>query len=214
VADTLSFGYDGNGGLGDRLLAAVLRGEKTATSLAVEYLSGEPLPRVGERLTLVDHGGRPHGVVETTRVTIVPLHLVGNDVARDEGEGFADAAQKATLTWPSGRRSPIWCAPTQATPSGSCGGPSPSLCTGSGCWGQPQHLPRAGRPSSRSACETVDRARREVRRASEDVPLPVAVVSSMLTGRDVGGDRGVWVDAVAVEQAEQPGDVVSRRSGA
>ncbi|MGI8612734.1 MAG: ASCH domain-containing protein [Nocardioidaceae bacterium] len=94
MADTLSFGYDGDGGLGDRLLAAVLRGEKTATSsLAVEYLSGEPLPRVGERLTLVDRGGRPHGVVETTRVTIVPLHLVGNDVARDEGEGFADAAQ-------------------------------------------------------------------------------------------------------------------------
>lgn len=94
MADTLSFGYDGDGGLGDQLLAAVLRGEKTATSsLAVEYLSGEPLPRVGERLTLLDHDGRPHGVVETTRVTIVPLHLVGNDVARDEGEGFADAAQ-------------------------------------------------------------------------------------------------------------------------
>ena len=53
----------------------------------------KPLPRVGERLRLVDHGGRPHGVVETTRVTIVPLHLVGNDVARDEGEGFTDAAQ-------------------------------------------------------------------------------------------------------------------------
>ncbi len=94
VADSLSFGYDGDGGLGDRLLAAVMRGEKTATSsLAVEYLSGEPLPRVGERLTLIDHVGRLHGVVETTGVTIVPLHLVGNDVARDEGEGFADAAQ-------------------------------------------------------------------------------------------------------------------------
>lgn len=89
----MSFGYDGDGGLGDRLLAAVLRGEKTATSsLAVEYLSGEPLPRVGEQLTLVDHSGASHGIVETTRVTIVPLHLVGDDVARDEGEGFADAA--------------------------------------------------------------------------------------------------------------------------
>jgi len=94
VADTLSFGYQGDGGLGERLLSAVLRGEKTATSsLAVEYLSGEPLPRVGERLSLVDHGGRPHGLVQTTRVTIMPLYLVGDDVARDEGEGFADAAQ-------------------------------------------------------------------------------------------------------------------------
>ena len=75
---TLTFGYDGDQGLGDRLLAAVLRGEKTATSsLAVVYLSGEPLPRVGERLRLMDHDGRPHGVVETTRVRIIPLHLVG-----------------------------------------------------------------------------------------------------------------------------------------
>jgi uncharacterized protein YhfF len=40
----------------------------------------------------VDHEGGVHGVAETTRVTIVPLHLVGDDVARDEGEGFADAA--------------------------------------------------------------------------------------------------------------------------
>lgn len=93
MSGTLSFGYDGDSGLGDRLLSAVLRGEKTATSsLAVEHLSGERLPRVGERLTLVDRAGRARGVVETTRVTIVPLHLVGDDVARDEGEGFADAA--------------------------------------------------------------------------------------------------------------------------
>ena len=91
---TTSFGYDGDGGLGDRLLAAVLRGEKTATSsLAVEYLSGEPLPRVGERSELADHAGRRHGVIETTRVRIIPLDEVGDDVARDEGEGFADATE-------------------------------------------------------------------------------------------------------------------------
>jgi uncharacterized protein YhfF len=70
-----------------------VRGEKTATSsLAIEYIGGEPLPAVGERLTLVDHAGRPHGVVETTRVDVIALHRVGDDVARDEGEGFAGAA--------------------------------------------------------------------------------------------------------------------------
>ena len=91
MSGTLIFGYDGDQGL-DRLLAAVLRREKTATSsLAVEYLSGEPLPLVGERLRLMDHDGRPHGVVQTTRVRIIPLHLVGDDVAREEGEGFASA---------------------------------------------------------------------------------------------------------------------------
>ena len=76
-----------------RLLAAVLCGEKTATSsLAVEYLQGEPLPRVGELLPLVDHEGRVHGVVEITGVSITPLHLVGDDVAREEGEDFIAAA--------------------------------------------------------------------------------------------------------------------------
>ncbi len=90
----MSFGYEGDRGLADRLLQAVLRGEKTATSsLAVEYLSGELLPRVGQRLMLVDHDGRLHGEVETIRVTIVPLHLVGDDVARDEGEDFVSAAE-------------------------------------------------------------------------------------------------------------------------
>ena len=89
----MTFGYDGDGGLGDRLLAAVLRGEKTATSsLAVEYLSGEPLPREGEQSELVDRDGQSHGLIETTRVRIFPLDEVGDDVARDEGEGFTDAA--------------------------------------------------------------------------------------------------------------------------
>lgn len=90
----LTFGYPGDGGLGDRLLRAVLGGEKTATSsLAVGYLSGDPLPRVGQRLSLVDHDGGVHGTVETTRVTITPLNLVGDDVASAEGEGFANAQE-------------------------------------------------------------------------------------------------------------------------
>jgi uncharacterized protein YhfF len=88
-AGTLRFGYPGDGGLGDRLIAAVLSGRKTATSsLAVEYLSGEPLPRVGQRLTVVDHNGTVHGTVETVRVRIIPLHEVGDEVAASEGEGY------------------------------------------------------------------------------------------------------------------------------
>jgi len=72
----------------------VLSGEETATSsLAVEYLSGEPLPRVGQQSELLDHAGRRHGMIETTRVRIIPLDEVGDDVARDEGEGFVDVAE-------------------------------------------------------------------------------------------------------------------------
>lgn len=89
----MTFGYPGDDGLGDRLLAAVLSGAKTATSsLAVEYLSGEPLPQVGQRLPLTDHSGATFGEVETTKVRIIPLEQVGDDVARDEGEGYGDVA--------------------------------------------------------------------------------------------------------------------------
>ena len=69
-----------------------------------EYLSGEPLPWLGQRLTLMDHHGRTRGIVETTRVSIIPLDrqpelpslargLVNDEVAEDEGESFADAAE-------------------------------------------------------------------------------------------------------------------------
>lgn len=93
MSATMDFGYPGDNGLGDRLLAAVVARAKTATSsLAVEYLNGDALPRVGQRLTLVDHDGNPHGSVETTRVRIIPLNEIGDDVAWAEGEGYADAA--------------------------------------------------------------------------------------------------------------------------
>jgi uncharacterized protein YhfF len=94
VERTLTFGYDGDGGLGDRLIEAVLRGDKTATSsLAVGYASDDALPEVGQRLALVDSRGTTRGTVETTGVVVTPLDLVGDDVARAEGEGFADARE-------------------------------------------------------------------------------------------------------------------------
>lgn len=94
MAPAATFGYDGDGGLGDRLLEAVLNGKKTATSsLAVEYRTGEALPRAGRQSKLIDHAGRSHGRIETTRVRIIALDEVGDDVARDEGEDFADAAE-------------------------------------------------------------------------------------------------------------------------
>ena len=89
----MPFGYDGDDGPGDRLLQSVLRGGKTATSSpAIEYLSGDALPRVGELSALVDSQGVVRGLV-TTRVTITPLHMVGDDVAHAEGVGFADAVE-------------------------------------------------------------------------------------------------------------------------
>lgn len=83
------------GPMRDRLVAAVLRGEKTATStLEVFYeLEGQPRERVGARSELVDSAGSPCGEVEVTDVTCARLVDVGDDVARAEGEGFANASE-------------------------------------------------------------------------------------------------------------------------
>ena len=67
----------------------------TATSsLRVEYApsTGEPLPRVGDRLALLDIDDRPLAVVETTEVRVVRAGDVDPAFAIDEGEGFATVA--------------------------------------------------------------------------------------------------------------------------
>lgn len=83
------------GPLRDRLVAAILAGEKTATtSLLAQYESdGEPLPEAGARAVLVDSAGRPVAVLETTAVEVLPLGEVGWEHARDEGEGHASVAK-------------------------------------------------------------------------------------------------------------------------
>jgi uncharacterized protein YhfF len=68
------------------LVAAVLRGEKTATA----GLGGGPEapPAVGERFLLHDYDDEPVGVVEVTEVRTVPVRAIDERFARDEGEGF------------------------------------------------------------------------------------------------------------------------------
>jgi uncharacterized protein YhfF len=87
------FAYPGP--LRDRLVGAVLRGEKTATSsLLVEWeIENEPLPVVGERQTVVDSNGEPVGVIELTGMEVIRLGDAGPDLAREEGEGFESAAE-------------------------------------------------------------------------------------------------------------------------
>lgn len=75
--------------LADRLGASVVNGSKTATCSALcEWeAEGEPLPSVGSKRIVLDGGGIPLCVVETTEVTVLPLDEVGAAFAKEEGEG-------------------------------------------------------------------------------------------------------------------------------
>ena len=63
------------GPLRDKLVAAILSGEKTATaSLHAEYQRfGEPLPTVGELEIVIDSDAKPVCITRNTQVNIVPL---------------------------------------------------------------------------------------------------------------------------------------------
>lgn len=88
------FGFAGTP-LREQLVAAVLRGEKTATAgLLVDYeRDGDPLPAVGEQLAVVDNDGRDVAVIEITEVRVLPIGDTDLQFARDEGEGFRSVAE-------------------------------------------------------------------------------------------------------------------------
>jgi uncharacterized protein YhfF len=73
-----------------QLVAAVLRGEKTATAGLAEDLEreGERVPRPGDRYVLHDFDDEPVGIVEIPAAQIVPAGEIDVQFARDEGEGF------------------------------------------------------------------------------------------------------------------------------
>lgn len=83
------------GPLRDRLVAAILSGDKTSTSsLMVDYeREGERLPGVGRRSVVVDSQERPVAIIELTDVRVVRLADVDLQHAIDEGEGFESVAQ-------------------------------------------------------------------------------------------------------------------------
>jgi uncharacterized protein YhfF len=78
-----------------RLVDAVLRGEKTATSSLRAYYAphtDEPLPRDGEHRELRGVKDEPVAVVEITEVRVIPIVDVDLTFVRDEGEGFESIA--------------------------------------------------------------------------------------------------------------------------
>lgn len=73
----------------DDLLALVLSGTKTGTASSQwDYdAAAEPLPAAGELSIIVDGGGTPRAVIETTEVRVVPFGEVTAEHAHAEGEG-------------------------------------------------------------------------------------------------------------------------------
>jgi uncharacterized protein YhfF len=82
------FGFPGP--LRDRLVAAVLSGEKTATCGLLETYrrEGSELESVGARELVDDSSGRGVAVIETTEVAVRRMGDVDLAFAQDEGEGF------------------------------------------------------------------------------------------------------------------------------
>lgn len=87
------FGFPGP--LRDRLVAAILSGEKTSTTgLHEEYIrTDEALPTVGQRSRVIDSAGQSVAVIETTEVAVRRVGDVDLAFAIEEGEGFETVAQ-------------------------------------------------------------------------------------------------------------------------
>jgi uncharacterized protein YhfF len=77
----------------DEGAAAILSGDKTATSSAHWQYPDGRIPFVGALSVLLDGSGRARAIVETVRVEIIPFGSVDRDFAHAYGEGAR------TLDW-------------------------------------------------------------------------------------------------------------------
>lgn len=87
------FGFPGP--LRERLVAAILAGEKvTTTGLLEEYRrEGTEPPQVGQRELVVDSAGRGLAVIELVEVEVRRFGDIDLQFAIDEGEGFTSVAE-------------------------------------------------------------------------------------------------------------------------
>ena len=85
--DVVAFG-DGPA-MADELSELVLKGVKRATAglLRDVEVAGEPMPRIGGHVVVIDGAGRPVCIWRTTEVRVMPLGEVDEAFAWDEGEG-------------------------------------------------------------------------------------------------------------------------------
>jgi uncharacterized protein YhfF len=91
----LEFGWEGDGGLGERLIREVIEGEKTATCAPRSDYSEEDLAEVvsskGQTIDVVDENDNPRCRVRMVAVYETTFGLPAPGVIR--GEGFEDDAE-------------------------------------------------------------------------------------------------------------------------
>lgn len=77
----------------DEGAALILNGTKTLTSSPFWYYPDGKIPFVGALRVLLDGSRRPRGIIETTRVEIMPFTAITEQMARAYGEG------EQTVAW-------------------------------------------------------------------------------------------------------------------
>ena len=145
----IEFGYEGDGGRGERAIAQILDGSKTASvSLAREWdLDGGP-PRIGQRLPITDHNGNRRTVVEVTRVAVLPFGQIDEDTVSKESAGRRRSASGSTATARSTRAAATRWRCSWASPAGASRTPSRWSSRRSAAWAGARRGPRGpGRPT-------------------------------------------------------------------
>jgi uncharacterized protein YhfF len=83
------------GPLRDSGVEAILSGKKTALTGLLQLLehAGEPIPKPGERFSVLDSSGQSAAIIELTDVKVVRICDVNDDFAFAEGRDYANVAE-------------------------------------------------------------------------------------------------------------------------
>lgn len=95
------YGWNGDGGLGEMMIQAILAGRKTAT-ISPAYDSKASDRVVGDELPLVDKHGRTRGVVLVTAVELRAFGALDDALALQSGLSLSELKEK--LDFANGRK--------------------------------------------------------------------------------------------------------------
>ena len=95
------FGWYGDGGLGEKMIQAILSGRKTATACPA-YDPEDSELKAGDKLMLVDKQGNERGRLVVTQVELRDFRTFDEALARKEGVTLAELKEK--MDFANGRK--------------------------------------------------------------------------------------------------------------